>query len=285
MLAQNAAPYAADADKGDAEQKQLSGGLEAIMARHARLDALVAQDERLQQVLSEVQAWQRHRISRTYRRLLVHEAFGDATRFVLEEAYAGPEHDALISEIERVIPHVVRIFPAPLVKTACDILELNTLTLALDIDVARWLLAHAPEVLERGLSVVDFEAAYCAQPDLRARQEQLALMERLGKSVEHYLGSQWVYAAFKVAKLPAKALGLSSLVRFMQGGFEAIHKLPVPASELMTLLVDTERSYLERLTRGERGVFTAECQLAESGSKAILARLGGKARTGNPIAV
>lgn len=252
---------------------ELATKLESVMHRHAALEAVLRQSQPLRAALQRVQAWQKRRISSTYQRLLSHEAFGAATRFVLEEAYAGPEHDALIVEIERVIPHVVRLFPSPLVKTASDILSLNTLTLALDVEVAKWLIEQVEGFDEHGLDGALYEHAYCAVGNFPERYEQLALMDSLGASVEHYLGSHWVYAAFKVAKLPAKALGLNALVRFMQCGFEAIHKLPVPATDLVNLLVVTERGYVDRLARGERSVFSPNCQTADSHSQSLLQRL------------
>lgn len=262
--------------------ERLAEKLSAIMRRQSQLESLLSQDVLLHKMLMSVQAWQKNRIAGTYRRLLTHEAFGQATRFVLEEAYAGPDHDALIGDIERVVPHVVRLFPEPLVKTAVDILALNTLTLALDIELSQSLLDH--KVLPEAVNTAIYEQAYCALDNFSKRYEQLTLMRALGDSVEHYLGSQWVYAAFKVTKLPAKALGLQALVNFMQRGFEAIHQLPIPATDLVNLIVDTEQGYVDRLRSGERNIFSPGCQAAQKQSQAILNRLTAKAEV-DPVAV
>lgn len=297
----SAAQAASDSSDSNIGANDLAENLAAIMHRQHQLESSLANSLSLQKILMVVQAWQKRRIAGTYHRLLAHEAFGQATRFVLEEAYAGPDHDALIGDIERVVPHVVRLFPAPLVKTASDILALNTLTLALDIELSQWLLDNTflennlpqagfvdSQSLEmKAAAVVDgliYEKAYCALDNFPERYKQLKLMASLGESVEHYLGSQWVFAAFKVTKLPAKAVGLHALVNFMQRGFEAIHKLPVPATDLVNLLVDTERGYVDRLKQGERNVFSPACQTAEKQSQAMLSRLAPQADA-DPVAV
>jgi hypothetical protein len=283
VLSQQSKLLGAGLDSGGVSGASLKTDLEELMRRHADLEDALAQDPCLRAVVCQVQAWQKRRISQTYHRLLSHQALGPATRFVLEEAYAGPNHEALISEIERVAPHVVRLFPAPLVKTACDILNLNSLTLSLDMELAQWLMEHAPEfgtapetqppLSEAALSAVLYERAYCEHGGFSRRRYQLDLMAGVGLNVEHYLGNPWVFKAFKVAKLPAKALGLHSLVGFMDSGFQAIHKLPVSASELCALIVETERAYLERMIRGERGVFLPDCQLAKASIAAVLQRV------------
>ncbi|MEJ2756722.1 MAG: hypothetical protein P8104_13095, partial [Gammaproteobacteria bacterium] len=123
------------------------------------------------------------------------------------------------------------------------------------------------------LTVSAYEDLFCTVGQFDRRREQLGLIRKLGDSIECYLGSQWIYAAFKVAQFPAKALGLTQLVDFMDSGFMAIHALPIPGSDLVSIIAESEMGYLERLSCGERGVLgQSVCAETDQACDALMSR-------------
>jgi len=227
--------------------------LNDIFLRHDAVHDQLSKDASLHQVMGAVSLWQRERLESTYQSLLVHPALGEASNFVLNHAYAGPNQVELMAAVKRVVnSSASKIFPLPLLRTAADILILNTVTYELDLTLSQALI-HRGYCGQYELSHALYEEVFCL--DLASRVDQLSLLSGMGTSIDRYLGSQWVFAAFQLAQIPARKMGFGVLVDFMKPGFEAMRNLPVPAQSVLDIIINTEKHCLSKFHAGERQVY------------------------------
>ena len=115
------------------------GHLQTVAAERERRDALPDLGAR---VLA-LKHYQQGRFARTYADLLVSPRHGRASRFFLEELYGPRDFSQRDAQFARVVPALVKLFPAEIVATVQTLAELHALSETLDSQTASHLSARA----------------------------------------------------------------------------------------------------------------------------------------------
>ncbi len=209
--------------------------------------------------VAQVRTWQEARIRKTYHALLLDPQLQLAAQFVLEEAYTAVDYVGLIDEVERMIPYALKLFPAPLLETVCLVLELNAVTAELDEKLA-WAIFQDIKATE--VDEVNYLQAFAKVNGCQLRSKQLKIIDKLGIGIDQYLQSQWLCIAFKLAKMPAKAAGLGTLVDLIGKGFIAINALDMPASVFIGAIVQQEIEINDNIHAGMHNPFQCSDMVA-----------------------
>ena len=183
------------------------GSVAALRAHH-RADP--ARAERV----GALKAYQARRFECTYADLLAHPRYQGATRFFLHELYGPQGFSARDTQFSRIVPALVRLFPAELVATVATLGELHALSESLDDGAARQLPrlpADAP----------GYAQAWLATGRAPAREQQIALTLRIGAAIDRYTRNRLLRTTLRMMRGPAQAAGLHDLQTFLEAGFDA----------------------------------------------------------------
>lgn len=180
----------------------------------AALRAQRAADPALAGRVQALKAYQARRFEATYGDLLAHPRYQGAARFFLEELYGPQEFAARDAQFSRIVPALVRLFPAELVATIATLGELHALSESLDDGAARQLQQLPPDA-------PGYAQAWLATGRAPARELQIALTLRIGEAMDRYTRNRLLRTTLRLMRGPAQAAGLSDLQRFLEAGFDA----------------------------------------------------------------
>lgn len=180
----------------------------------AALRAQRAADPALAGRVRALKAYQARRFEATYGDLLAHPRYQGAARFFLEELYGPQEFAARDAQFSRIVPALVRLFPAELVATIATLGELHALSESLDDGAARQLPRLPPDA-------PGYAQAWLATGRAPARELQIALTLRIGEAMDRYTRNRLLRTTLRLMRGPAQAAGLSDLQRFLEAGFDA----------------------------------------------------------------
>ena len=193
--------------------------------------------------LAAVQHWQRERFRKSHEVLIGDPQKSCAIDFLFSEVYGGVDLSTVVSDIQRAYPLALRVFSENVMRTAAVALELNTLTAELDEGLAYILFE------KMNVGVIDAESylqAFRTLGTIDLRMRQLALTEMLLENIDRYINSKVIFGAFKLAKGPARAAGLTHLYAFMDKGFCALKSLG-SSSHFMKTILENERSFIHNV--------------------------------------
>ena len=192
----------------------------------------------LQAVLA-IKAYQAARFERCYADLLAHPRYAQAARFFLNDLYGPQEFAQRDAQFARVVPALVRLFPADLVATVAALSELHALTEQMDDATARGL----PSL---PVTAPGYLAAWqhAGQPSKRERQIRLTL--DIGQSLDRYTRKRLMRATLHMMRGPAQAAGLGALQRFLESGFDAFADMK-GADAFLQLVGERERALVSAL--------------------------------------
>lgn len=200
---------------------------------------LRAADPSLGARTTAVKDYQHRRFARTYADLLASPRYRAAARFFLDELYGPRDFTARDQQFERVVPGLVRLFPAAIVGTVCSLAELHSLSERLDTRMA----AHLPGTQ---FAAVDYVSAWQATGEADARRRQIALMLEVGQSLERYTRTPLLRQSLRLMRGPARAAGLSALQSFLESGFDTFRDLG-GAEDFLQMVAQRERILCEAL--------------------------------------
>lgn len=180
--------------------------------------ALRGADPALASAVAALKRYQQERFRRTYRDLLDSPRFGDAARFFLEELYGPADFTARDAQFARVVPALVRLFPAEVVRTVFALVRLHALTEELDSAMA---------TLLNG-TTIDRDAymqAWRTTGREEARRQQLALTVEVGLDLDRLTRKPLLRQTLHLMRGPARAAGLQNLQAFLERGFDAFRSM------------------------------------------------------------
>lgn len=180
----------------------------------AALRAQRAADPALAGRVQALKAYQARRFEATYGDLLAHPRYQGAARFFLQELYGPQEFAARDTQFSRIVPALVRLFPADLVATIATLGELHALSESLDDSAARQLPRLPPDAPA-------YAQAWLAAGRAPARELQIALTLRIGEAMDRYTRNRLLRTSLRLMRGPAQAAGLSDLQQFLEAGFDA----------------------------------------------------------------
>jgi hypothetical protein len=199
------------------------------------------------QRLQDVQAWQKQRMQRTHAQQFAEKQNVLMAEYFLNRLYGGPDFDALAQQIARLSKYAhkaEKLIPDNAVKTGTAGVELAILAVQLDEQVAMQLLQdyHPYEKLTDEM----MRQTYLKLDQGSGRLKQLDLLDQLGKSLDKYMRSFVVYAAFKMCKGAAAKYSFDVMYDFMQDGFLAMKPLK-SAEKFVKEFTAVERRIIDKV--------------------------------------
>jgi len=233
------------------------------MSKLAALDGLLDQyyqlnyhkNPEIYQRLQDVQAWQKLRMQRTHARHFAEKQNALMAEYFLNRLYGGPDFDALAQQIARLNKYAhkaEKLIPENAIKTGTSGVSLAILAVQLDEQVAMQLLQdyHPHEALTDEM----MRQTYLKLNQGQGRLQQLELLDLLGKSLDTYMRSFVVYAAFKMCKGAAAKYSFNVMYEFMQDGFLAMKPLK-SAEKFVKDFSAVERQIIAKVHAGDAAPF------------------------------
>jgi hypothetical protein len=220
------------------EGRQILEHLHVVAAERARRAA----DPSLGRRVVEVKRFQHARFAHTYEDLLGQPRYGAAARFFLEELYGPHDFSDRDTQFARIVPGLVRLFPAEIVRTVRVLGELHALSETLDSRMAEQF------EVER-LDGEAYGRAWRATAEPAQREHQIALMLDVGYALARYTRNPLIRHSLRLMRGPAAAAGLRTLQRFLESGFDTFRALQDP-SQFLDLVAQRERALAADLFAG-----------------------------------
>ena len=161
-----------------------------------------------------LKTYQQRRFAATHASLLAHPRYGRAANFFLNELYGPQDFTQRDTQFSRIVPALVRLFPADIVGTVESLAAVHALSERLDTAMAIHLDGAPPA---RASYVLAWQAT--GEPAARARQIELVM--RVGEALDRHTRSFVLRASLKAMRGPARAAGMGALQTFLESGFDA----------------------------------------------------------------
>lgn len=189
-----------------------------------------------------VKQFQHARFSRTYADLLADLRYGPAARFFLEDLYGPTDFAERDAQFARVVPTLVRMFPADVVATVAQLATLHALSERLDSAMAVALDGMALE----GRS---YAQVWRRVGEPLAREQQIALTLSVGEALDRHTHKPLLRHSLRLMRRPAKAAGLSALHLFLEAGFDSFRAM-AGAGDFLATIARRERALAASLFGG-----------------------------------
>lgn len=182
--------------------------------------------------------------------MLASPRFGPAARFFLEDLYGPKDFAERDAQFARIVPALVRLFPADIVETVALLAELHALSESLDLAMASFA-TDAPAAGSAlqpygGLDARRYTAAWCAVGRAPDRERQIWLMSRVGAALDGFTRKPLLRHSLRLMRGPAAAAGLSALQQFLETGFDTFRSMR-GAELFLETIAERERLLCERL--------------------------------------
>jgi hypothetical protein len=181
-----------------------------------------------------VKRYQQRRFELTYADLLIHPRYAGASNFFLNELYGPSDFTQRDAQFARIVPALVRLFPAEVVGTVRALAALHALSEQLDSRMGR-LVSEGP------VDAARYAKAWQACGDAPGRERQIALLEQVGHALDALTGNALLRHSLRAMRGPARAAGLAALHTFLESGFETFRGMR-GADEFLALIGGRERT-------------------------------------------
>lgn len=177
----------------------------------------------LDPALARLRQWQSERLARTYADLLADKRFRAACLFFLSDIYAPRDFSQRDHDVERLHAFLSRVVPAQMLQLLTDVVELNSLTNALDRQLVLVLTdkLHMTDVLTTEL----YAEGYRLCDNYVERLHQIDLITRVVTQVAEGARLKVVGAAMKLVRGPAHRAGWAELYDFLEHGYDAFKRM------------------------------------------------------------
>ena len=191
-------------------------------------------DAALARRVTHVKRYQQTRFALTYADLLATPRYAGAARFFLDDLYGPGDFSQRDAQFVRIVPGLVRLFPAEVVATVEALTALHALSEQLDSEMAR-------HVGDQPLTAVTYVSAWRSTGQPTSRQRQVDLMLKVGHALDVYTHRPLMRHSLRAMRMPARAAGLSALQSFLESGFDTFRELH-GADEFLSQIEKRERS-------------------------------------------
>lgn len=226
----------------DPDKQAIGSELARCIAEAQQLRAERAAD-RSPEDYPRLKEWQAARLARSYADLLADPRYRPAAEFFLGDLYGPKDFRTRDGELARVVPIMVRVLPARALATLLEAVKMDALSESLDT-------AMVLALREAGQSgTIDWPAyveAYrgCGRrPD---RELQIALIDKIGKTLDRLTRMPLIHISLALMKTPAQLSGLGALHSFLQRGFDAFSAMR-GADEFLAIVSRRETALMEEL--------------------------------------
>jgi len=209
--------------------------LAAVDAERRQREAVPA----LAGAVAALKTYQQQRFARTHASMLAHPRLGRAARFFLEELYGPQDFTQRDAQFSRIVPALVRLFPADTVATVESLAAVHALSERLDTAMAMHLDGAPP-------ARASYVRAWQATGEAAARARQIELVMRIGEALDRHTRSFVLRASLKAMRGPARAAGMGALQSFLEAGFDAFGAMG-GAREFLAAIEARETALAQRL--------------------------------------
>lgn len=171
----------------------------------------------------ELELWQKARLEQTYQDFRARDDHRDAVSFFSGELYAPANLGARDHQLRRMVPIMVRLLPDSILATVAMALEVQNLSLWLDIETARVLAAN--DVNIPAMDASTYAQAYRQSAEPEQRERQILLILEVGRALDDIVHIPAIYQTLIMARWPARMAGLSDLQQFLENGFSAFRAM------------------------------------------------------------
>jgi len=189
--------------------------------------------------VATLKAYQQKRFARTHAGLLAHPRYGRAANFFLNELYGPQDFTQRDAQFSRIVPALVRLFPADTVATVESLAAVHALSERLDTAMAIHLGGERP-------ARASYVRAWQATGETAARARQIALVMSVGEALDRHTRSFVLRASLKAMRRPARAAGMGALQTFLEDGFDAFGAMG-GAKEFLAAIQARETALVARL--------------------------------------
>jgi hypothetical protein len=213
--------------------------IDELLARknllETRVNAQSGPDDRLR----ELRTWQTARLSRTYADLRADPQFTRAVDFFLSDLYGPQEFTSRDRDLARAWSYLKRTLPQAALDSLTRALELQVLTIELDLDLVA--------VLPQGpVTQQTYEIAYRTVGKRGKRVRQIDLIIAIGETLNRIVRHAWIGLALRAAHTPAHAAGFGALQDFLERGFAAFREMN-DAQRLLRTVRDRETRLMDAI--------------------------------------
>jgi hypothetical protein len=180
-----------------------------------------------------VKRYQQRRFERTYADLLTHPRYAGASNFFLNELYGPSDFTQRDAQFARIVPALVRLFPAEVVNSVQALAALHALSEQLDSHMGR-------VVTDEPIDAAGYVKAWQQCGDRPGRERQIALLEQVGHTLDGLTRNPLLRHSLRMMRGPARAAGLSALHTFLESGFDTFRGMR-GADEFLSLIGNRER--------------------------------------------
>lgn len=204
--------------------------LAAVTAERAARDA----DTRLAARVTAIKQYQQRRFEHSYADLLAHPRYAGAANFFLDELYGPSDFTQRDAQFARIVPTLVRLFPAEVVDTVEALAALHAISEHFDTNMARVLRSS-------DVNAEVYANGWQACGDVDGREAQIALMLRVGRALDGLCRNPLLRHSLRLMRAPARAAGMSALQSFLEAGFDTFRGMR-GAQEFLELVGQRERA-------------------------------------------
>jgi hypothetical protein len=181
-----------------------------------------------------VKRYQQRRFELTYADLLTHPRYAGAANFFLNELYGPSDFTQRDAQFARIVPALVRLFPAEVVSAVQALAALHALSERLDSRMGK-------AVNDDGVDAARYVMAWQQCGDVAGRERQIALLEQVGHALDALTGNPLLRHSLRLMRGPARAAGLAALHTFLETGFDTFRGMR-GADEFLALIGNRERA-------------------------------------------
>jgi hypothetical protein len=201
----------------DLDKEAIGHQLAACISEAQELRAARASDPAPEDFL-RLKEWQATRLAGSYADLLASPRHKPAAEFFLSDLYGPKDFRSRDEELARVVPIMVHVLPARALATLLEAVKMDALSESLDTAMV---VALRKTGKSRAIDWPAYVAAYRICGRRKDRELQIALIERIGKTLDRLTRMPLIHFSLKLMNGPAHLAGLGDLHSFLQRGFDA----------------------------------------------------------------
>jgi hypothetical protein len=181
-----------------------------------------------------VKRYQQRRFELTYADLLTHPRYAGAANFFLNELYGPSDFTQRDAQFARIVPALVRLFPAEVIGTVRALAALHALCEQFDSRMGR-------AIDEGPVDAAQYAQAWQLCGDASGRERQIALLVQVGHALDALTHNPLLRHSLRMMRGPARVAGLNALHTFLESGFDTFRGMH-GADEFLGFIGSRERS-------------------------------------------
>lgn len=226
----------------DLDKEAIGKELAACIAEARELRAERAADPNPED-FPQLKEWQAARLARSYGDLLASKRYKPAAEFFLSDLYGPKDFRTRDEELARVVPLMVHILPAKALLTLLEAVKMDTLSESLD---SAMVFALRKLGKSKAIDWPAYVAAYRTCDRKKDRELQIALIDKIGKTLDRLTRMPLIRYSLKLMNGPAHLAGLGALHSFLQRGFDAFSYMK-GADEFLAIVIERETALMKEM--------------------------------------